>query len=311
MTTILETMSEPALQAPKFIPVEKIDHDRNWNSRKYIGDDGNGGSPEEHSFEELLSSIREDGQDTPIEVKVGSDGHYFLISGFRRFSAFRRIYADGGQVKGVPPGHIKAYVHEGLSELDALIRNGRENTGRKGLNMADTAYLIHRLAQHGLSDTQIADRLALAPPYVNSLHIVYKRGSELRVNVGDRPMTVFDHWRESPGRVGFQNLLDLVRTDVDPRIKEMKYLEMLNAPKVKPGPKPQQKPLIPKSDIQTAEYFGLLMGRAERSGCISVNKPDWPKLLEVCKNMKLAKAAPEHVKNLTEAAQRGYQRGLL
>jgi ParB/RepB/Spo0J family partition protein len=192
MMTILETMNEPPLQAPKFIPIDKIEHDRNWNSRKYIGDDGEGGSPEQHSFEELVISIREDGQDTPVEVKQGSDGHYFLISGFRRFCAFRRIYADGGKVQGVPLGHIKAYVHESLSELDALVRNGRENTGRTGLNMADTAYLIHRLAEHGLNETQIATRLALSQPYVNSLHVVYKKGSELRIKVREQEMTVLE-----------------------------------------------------------------------------------------------------------------------
>ncbi len=304
MTTMVMTdyIEEKVVQ----VPLENIEFDRDWNSRKYLGDDDNSGI-EAHSFFELVESLKTDGQDTPVDLKKGSDGHYFLIAGFRRYAAFQRIYTEGGKVKGVKPGHIKAFIKETVSEVEALLRNGRENTGRENLNMADTAYLIHRLSKHNLTESEIASRLALSQPYVNQLHTVYKGTCDLRIKSGGQEVTIFEHWRESPGRIGFSNLLELVRVKVDPRIKEMKYLELLSNTKVKNG---KTQSGIVKTDLVTqANGFGTMLGRLEKMGLTRVESHDWKRILEVGKRMKFAGCAPEYIERVTEGARQGYERG--
>lgn len=304
MTTTMMTdyVEEKVIQ----IPLERIEFDRNWNSRKYLGDDDNSGI-EAHSFFELVESLKTDGQDTPVDLKKGSDGHYFLIAGFRRFAAFQKIYAENQKVKGVKPGHIKAFVKDVVSEVEALLRNGRENTGRENLNMADTAYLIHRLSKHGLNEVEIASRLALSQSYVNQLHTVYKGTCELRIKSGGTEVTIFEHWREAPGRIGFSNLLELVKVKVDPRIKEMKYLELLSNTKMKNGK--TQGNIVKTNEINQANAFGTMLGRLEKAGLAQVTTQDWKRLLEVGKRMKFAGCAPEYIERVVEGARQGYERG--
>jgi len=304
MTTTMMTdyLEEKVVQ----VPLDKIEFDRAWNSRKYLGDDDNSGI-EAHSFFELVESLKTDGQDTPVDLKKGSDGHYFLIAGFRRFAAFQRIYAEQGKVKGVKPGHIKAFIKDTVSEVEALLRNGRENTGRENLNMADTAYLIHRLSKHGLNQVEIASRLALSQSYVNQLHTVYKGTCDLRIKSGGTEITIFEHWREAPGRIGFSNLLELSKINVDPRIKEMKYLEMLSNIKAKNGK--TQKGIVKTDLVTQANGFGTMLGRMEKQGLIRVESPDWKRLLETGKRMKFAGCAPEYIERVIEGARQGYERG--
>jgi ParB/RepB/Spo0J family partition protein len=303
MTTTTEFPEEKVHQ----VPIDKIEVDRTWNSRKYLGDDDDSGV-EAHSFFELVESLKTDGQDTPVDLKQGSDGHYFLIAGFRRFAAFQRIYKEDGTVKGVKPGHIKAFIKDALTEVEALLRNGRENTGRENLNMADTAYLIHRLSKHGLSEVEIASRLALTQSYVNQLHRVYKGTIDLRIKSAGQEITVFEHWREAPGRIGFGNLLELVRINVDPRIKELKYLELLSNTKMQNG---KTRAGIVKTDmVMQANGFGTMLGRLEKAGLIQLDsKPDWKRILETGKRLKFGGCAPEYIERVVEGARQGFERG--
>lgn len=305
MTTMTDYPEEKVYQ----VPVDKIEVDREWNSRKYLGDDDDSGL-EQHSFLELVQSIQSDGQDTPVELKRGSDGHYFLIAGFRRFAAFKKVYADGSTVKGVKPGHIKAFVRDNLSEVEALLKNGRENTGRANLNMADTAFLVHRLTKHGLSEVEIASRLALSQSYINQLHQVYKGTCELRIRSAGTEVTVFEHWREAPGRISFQHLLELVRVKVDPRIKEMKYLELLSNTKGTNGK--TRAGIVNTNEVTKANGFGTMLGRMEKVGLIHMEaNPNWRRLLEVGRRIKFGGCAPEYIERVVEGARQGYERGKL
>jgi hypothetical protein len=307
-TTILETMSGGVEFLE--IPIDKIEADINWNSRKYIGDDDEGDGPDEHSFAELVESLKCDGQDTAVEVKEGSDGHYFLILGFRRFAAFKRIYKEGGQVKDVQPGCIRACVRKGLTEREALLRNGRENTARSDLNAADIAYLVHRLSKMGMTEKEIGVKLAISGPYVNMLHSIYRGTSDLRITTGGKEVVVFEHWRENPGRVPVQTMLELVRSNTSPRIKESRYLEILAKPRSKLGTPKVEKPTYDAA--KTAETFGLTIGRLERHGIITVDSAqDWKGLLTIGKRMKFDDDTPENIERVTSAAKRGYERGKL
>jgi ParB-like chromosome segregation protein Spo0J len=301
-TTILEKMNDED-EKVHHIPIDKIELDRTWNTRKYLGDDDDG--PEEHTFGQLVTSLECDGQDTPVDVKPGSDGHYFLIAGFRRFVAFQRLYSESKSVKGVRPGCIKAFIREGLTEVEALVRNGRENTGRTNLNPADTALLIHRLSEHRLTEADIAKRLAITPSYVNQLHTIHRGTSNLRITHNGKDVSVFDHWRDAPGRVGLQSLLELARSKTEPNIKESKYLELLSVDK---GDRGKTKAVIQRNDIKAAELFGLMMGRMSKTGAITINTPNWKALLELGKRMDFKSSAPDYIERVTKSASDAYER---
>lgn len=290
------------------LPLEKIDVDKSWNSRKYLGDDLEGGL-EEHSFVELMESIRDDGLDNPVEVipSPTSDGHYFLISGFRRITAVKRLNAEATPIKGMKAGYIKAYIRPQLTQLEALVRNGRENTGRASLNMADTAYLVHRLSNLGLTEVEIARRLALSQPYVNSLHTVYKGTIGLRVRSNGLDTTIFDHWRDAPGRISFNTLLEFARTKGDPSHKEKKYLELLAAPKGKA--KLYTSVTQPQSPTRKAETFGLMLGRLAGRGLIALETDNWRVLLESSKRVDFKGNTPESIERVTQAAKAAFERG--
>lgn len=293
------------------VPIGKIFVDKSWNCRKYLGEDSEGG-PEEHSFSDLVTTIASDGQDTPINVRTfkSSDHHYSLVAGFRRYSAISKIYAQDGKVPGIKKGTIKVIVKE-MTDLEAMVQNGRENTSRANLNMADTAFLVHRLAKVGkLKDIEIAQKLGLSIAYVNSLHTVYKNTVELRIQHKDgSEQTIFDHWRDAPGRVSFQNLLALSRTKLDGRIKELKYMEMLNVQPSDEVAKKNNSTNIKKNDVSIADTFGALMGRLAAADLVDIPKFDWKRILEIGKRMKFDGQEKEYIEKVLKAASDGYVRG--
>lgn len=312
--TIQTTKSETIEQ----IPLGDITADRNWNVRKYLGDDADGIG--EHEFSDLVGSILAKGQDTPIVVRpTGTEGgaensgsnHYWLVAGFRRYAAFTMIYSEGKTVPGIEPGCIKAVVRT-LSDIEARAFNGRENIGRNNLNMADKAHLIGELKKAGLTHAQVGSELALSSVYVANLYAIYKGASELKYAYKDgRETTVFDHWREAPGRVSYENMLALSRIAVDPRIKELKYLELLNAKETEETKRNKGKIERPKNDGYLAERLGIMLGRLEAKGLISINEHNWREILSLSGRVALTQnTSEEYAEQICQAAAKGYARGL-
>lgn len=292
------------------IPIEKIEVDREWNSRKYLGDDSDGG-PEEHSFSDLVDSIRQNGQRTPIEVRKveGSDDHYTMISGFRRITAISKVYAKDETVPGLEKGCVRAIVKHGISEMEALILNGSENTARQNLNMADTAYLVHRLStKYRMKERDIATKLALSQPYVNQLQTVYRGTCNLRIEKKDgSSQTIFDFWRDAPGRVTFTNMLEFARLKIDDRVKEIKFLELL---KPDTGKQATKKKSFKRDDAQAAEQFGVMLGRMVASKVLDFTPVNWRRTLAVGRKMSFEGMTEEYIEMVCQSAQRGYERGL-
>ena len=289
------------------IPLTQIEADRNWNCRKFIGDDSEGG-PEEHTFSDLVDSILTTGQATAVGLrkKEGSDDHYCLVEGFRRHAAISRIYSQNKTVPNLKEGCIRAIISE-MNDMEALIQNGRENTARAGLNMPDTAFLIHRLySEFGLNDSVIASRLGLSQPYVSQLHAVYKGTANLRITMKDgSEITIFDHWRDAPGRVAFQTMLEFVRIKADPRVKELKYMALLD-PK---NQKSDRKQVVQRNEFSLAETYGVSLGRLAAKGLISI-QGDWRDILLIGKRIRLSDNNPQYRDRVLACAKEGFERGL-
>jgi ParB family chromosome partitioning protein len=74
-------------------------------------------------MEELKASIRERGQKEPVEVYVGSDGHYQLKKGWRRFTALSQLYSETGE--------------EDFSEIIARVESGQEDRISRYVDMVE------------------------------------------------------------------------------------------------------------------------------------------------------------------------------
>lgn len=126
---------------PVEIPLEKI-HRRPSNR---------GGEPVEFpDAADLMESIEAFGLSRPIEVRDSSDeqelpvGHYELLKGERRWTAFRALARDT----------IPAVIHKKLSDRDAEIQTRIDNTYAKTLDPIQRALAIQHGVDMGMSIAQ-------------------------------------------------------------------------------------------------------------------------------------------------------------
>lgn len=149
------------------VPLSLIVADGDFNARK----DLEGENDEGHDLKSLSTSMKEDGQLSPVLVAVVKEypGKYWLISGFRRFKAagllgWATIRANIFQPKDKKGQPLEAEIK------DLLYLNLIENEARKALNSYERGSRYHELvSKHGETGNQIAKRVALDPSYVNRL----------------------------------------------------------------------------------------------------------------------------------------------
>ncbi|WP_299615954.1 ParB N-terminal domain-containing protein [uncultured Tateyamaria sp.] len=97
----------------------------------------------------LVTSIRERGQQTPIEVVELSPGHYGLISGWRRCQALQRIAKDGGD-----PVQALALLRRPEAASDAYLAMVEENEIRAGLSYFERARIVVKAVEQGVFEDQ-------------------------------------------------------------------------------------------------------------------------------------------------------------
>lgn len=121
------------------IPLRDIHVDYEWNSRSgdWTQDEGD---DESSNFNSLMMSIEQNGQDTPVTVKPHGKNKYFLVEGFRRFTAISKIAEKTGE-KGAT---IDAVI-KNLTESQAAELNVRENSAREDLKGPDLAWGLYRI----------------------------------------------------------------------------------------------------------------------------------------------------------------------
>jgi ParB-like chromosome segregation protein Spo0J len=228
----------------KAIPLESIFADYAWNVRSRANVEDT--APEDAAdtgFAGLMLAIATDGQDTPIIVRPANgvdyggaktDKPYALVSGFRRFTAIKRLNeitseklaartpeqvknenevtretnrrvaeAFGmkrGPVPNVAVGAIRATVRQ-LTDAQARLLNIRENTVRNDLDEPD---IIHGIADlknnYGGTQQALAQSLGKSQNFISQ----YFRISEL-------PKEILKHWRNADD---FQGVKANVRLDL-------------------------------------------------------------------------------------------------
>ena len=115
-------------------------------------------SQDDAEMEALVSSIRERGQQTPIEVvDLGSDTapkRYGLISGWRRCQALTQLSRDGDG-----PDHALALLRAPKAASEAYVAMVEENEIRVGLSYYERARIAFKAAEQGVfEDTEKALR---------------------------------------------------------------------------------------------------------------------------------------------------------
>lgn len=125
------------------LPLEAIDAD-------YLVRDRVHADPEE--LEALMASMRQRGQQVPIEVTQLPDGRYGLISGWRRLTALRRL-------AGYSPEFTRALaiLRRPDTAATAYLSMVEENELRVGLSYYERARIVLRATEQGVfPDTQTA-----------------------------------------------------------------------------------------------------------------------------------------------------------
>lgn len=100
---------------------------------------------DEGEMEVLITSIRQRGQQTPIEVALLPDGRYGLISGWRRLRALTRL-AEAGEAQP----QILAFLRQPEQASDAYLAMVEENEIRVGLSYYERARIAARAVEQGV-----------------------------------------------------------------------------------------------------------------------------------------------------------------
>jgi ParB/RepB/Spo0J family partition protein len=145
------------------VPFESIVADADFNCRKdYI------------EIEELKQSIYDQGLLQPVGVTVrGNDtDRYFLVYGFRRYYALKKLREEHG-----PDFYavLDVVINEGNLE-DMRVRNLRENIDRKQLSTYEISQQVRRMVQAGMDQREIGAKLGRNQSWV-SYH--YKVATQL------------------------------------------------------------------------------------------------------------------------------------
>ncbi len=106
----------------------------------------------------LTASIRDRGQQTPIEVVALADGRYGLISGARRLAALTALRDQTGEARF---SRIRALLRQSGSAPDAYLAMVEENEIRADLSFYERGRLAHEAARIGVFDSPAAAVKAL------------------------------------------------------------------------------------------------------------------------------------------------------
>ncbi|CAN7730199.1 plasmid partitioning protein RepB [Phyllobacterium sp. LjRoot231] len=125
---------DPALVESSFIE-DRLSHD----------------SGSDESFEELVESIRQNGQQVPILVRPHPEkqGYYQTAYGHRRLRAAARIAKP-----------VQAIVRN-LTDVQLVLAQGKENTERRDLSFIERAFFAHNLVERGFERGLVQDALSL------------------------------------------------------------------------------------------------------------------------------------------------------
>lgn len=124
------------------LPLDTIDQSHLVRDRIVLDSD---------ALDQLMASIKEHGQRTPIEVAELPDGRFGLISGWRRLQALQRLLQETGDSKF---GQVLALQRRPETAVAAYIAMVEENEVRSGLSYYERARIAARATDLGVFESE-------------------------------------------------------------------------------------------------------------------------------------------------------------
>jgi len=106
---------------------------------------------EPEAMESLMQSLRQRGQQTPVDVTDLGEGRWGLISGWRRLVALRRLFAETRDPRFA---HILALPRAAEAGAGSYVAMVEENEIRAGLSFYERARIVMRSVEAGVFETQ-------------------------------------------------------------------------------------------------------------------------------------------------------------
>ena len=186
-------------------------------------------------LESLVESLRENGQQIPILVRIIEGGGYEIVVGRRRLAATRRM--------GLP--RIKAFVAK-MDDREAFVAQGIENSARLETSYIERARAAAQGVEAGYEQKDIAEFLNISPTLVNFMVKTFEAlGEDLVQAIGpargvgrrnwDKLVSAMQRNDLSQGAVAA--MVDGSEPDSVSRFHRV--LEAVLAGKPKPKPKPE------------------------------------------------------------------------
>jgi len=281
------------------IPLKDIVADFAWNARSGDFKADSGGKEDEHNFGDLVKSMKQRGQDTPVVVRPKGK-KFSLTAGFRRFAALSQIAEETKN----PSLTIKAVVKD-QSDAAARAENIVENTARDDLKGPDLAWACHQLYVlektngNELTDSALAEMVGKSQPYVSKL---------LRIMKGVTTK-VTDAWRSSKVAVTVNDMNGLVSVAKNEQEAEFKrILESKGGATGGQGAGGGQGAWL-ESAKKKAASIGELMGRLEKNELIDTSGLAFDTHLDLCLKVN-AKATARQRAQIAKAATKAYEEAL-
>jgi nucleoside 2-deoxyribosyltransferase len=288
----------PRPSAPILIPHSEIYFKTNWNARdvsRYVASGaGSHKDGTDVSAAEFSEGMAEEGQKTPIDVRPNpwpkeSRAPYAAVTGFRRGAAIAlaaktleesNAKADPKDRRAprnsVEAGQVIAYVHEDMTEAQAVVLNAVENLDRLDLASADVAFNVWRIADAipsathaeigrmvGRSQPVISQLMKIKEKVVSDVRQAWRQGGEPRHPLN--PMGVC---------ITIDNMIKVAEAPVD---RQAEVFQALCAKGGKQGGAGRGNWI--EGAKSTAAEIGSMLGTLQRLGHIDASEIDWPDAL--------------------------------
>ncbi|MEK1888373.1 MAG: plasmid partitioning protein RepB [Phyllobacterium sp.] len=140
---------------------------------------------DDEAFQELLTAVRERGQDSPVLVRPhpSAAGRYQVVFGHRRVRVAKQL---DRQVRAV----VRA-----LDDQDHVIAQGQENAARSNLSFIERALFAKRLGDFGYDQSVVKSALALdATTFSKMQSVAHHIPEDIILAIGPARATGRDRW---------------------------------------------------------------------------------------------------------------------
>ncbi len=132
------------------VPFENIIVRKNFNVRLNFGD-----------IETLANSMLENGQKTPLEGDMDTDGKVYLVDGERRYLAFKWLRDKGNDI-----GDVEFFINNSKTKEDERIFAIFTTNDNKKLEPVEVGLVFKRLVSMGWSEIDISKKIGRSIYYV-------------------------------------------------------------------------------------------------------------------------------------------------